>query len=216
MYIMTGRTYVGKQRRRCRSTPAAYLVKVQVKFFLPGSGEKTGVAGEKRAEQNRKSLSGGAAKIAFRARPIRLRVGKQNSGLFPGPYRMRDEHSGRRAERDHNMRPVTGEVRYIANHNTNDRANSGTKRDLDGTHIILRCRAECPSAPAGSGRSQLKPASAITDIRSARTMTTKATAVRFVVRQGTACSPNQEAEMSITALAAIWAHESNQRPCQRH
>jgi hypothetical protein len=36
------------------------------------------------------------------------------------------------------MRPVAGEVRYIANHDTNDRANSGTKCDLDGTHVILQ------------------------------------------------------------------------------
>jgi len=64
------------------------------------------------------------------------------SGLFARPYRVRNEYPGCRAERDHNMRPVTREVCHIANHNTNDRADSGAKCDLDGTHVnslLPRC-----------------------------------------------------------------------------
>jgi hypothetical protein len=50
---------------------------------------------------------------------------------------MRKEHAGRRAERDHSMRPIAGDVREIGNHDTNNRADSGTQRDLDRIHLFF-------------------------------------------------------------------------------
>src|SRR6266545_6874714 len=66
-------------------------------------------------------------------------------------------------------------------------------------HRYLKSRYSTGS----DGKSQFKPASAITDSRLAITITTKAPAVTCVIRQETPSSLSQAAPISIRPLAAI-------------
>jgi hypothetical protein len=59
------------------------------------------------------------------------------SALFAWPHHVREEYPGRRAERDHKVRPISSEVGHIANHDTNHRADSSAKCNLDDTHVFL-------------------------------------------------------------------------------